>query len=93
MMLKSWSSLEEVPFFRSPVKFQGHKGQMSLFLSELSVSRLSLQFEFTNGFEMIYKAWSSIEEYSIVFQGHPTNFKVTQDSKSPIWPKLSVSWL
>ena len=71
MMLKSWSSIEEVPycFSRSSVKFQGHKGQISLILS--------LQFEFADGFEMIYKAWSSIEEVpfclsrsSMKFQGH-----------------------
>ena len=49
----------------------------SWFWVELMVSGLSLQFQFTDGFEMIYKAWSSIEEVpywlsmsSIKFQGH-----------------------
>ena len=44
---------------------------------ELSISGLSLRFEFTDGFEMIYKAVSSIEvvpcclsRSSIQFQGH-----------------------
>ena len=43
----------------------------------LGVSGLYLQFEFTNGYEMLYKAWSSIEEVpycfwrsSVKFQGH-----------------------
>ena len=43
----------------------------------LGVSGLYLQFEFTNGYEMLHKAWSSIEEVpycfprsSIKFQGH-----------------------
>ena len=43
----------------------------------LCVSGLLLQFEFTNGYEMIHKAWSSIEEVrycfsrsSVKFQGH-----------------------
>ena len=59
------------------MKFQGHKGQISLILSGIEFSGLSFQFEFTDGFEMIYKAWSSIEEVpyclsgsSIKFQGH-----------------------
>ena len=43
----------------------------------LGVSGLLLQFEFTNGYEMVHKAWSSIEEVpycfsrsSVKFQGH-----------------------
>ena len=43
----------------------------------LGVSGLLLQFEFTNGYEMLHKAWSSIEEVpycfwrsSVKFQGH-----------------------
>ena len=78
-MLKFWSSIQEVPycFSRSSVKFQGHKGQISLILSGIERFRLLLQFEFTDGFEMIYKSRSSIEEVrycisrsSIKFQGH-----------------------
>ena len=44
---------------------------------KLGVSRLLPQFEFTNGYKMMYKAWSSIEEVpscfsmsSVKFQGH-----------------------
>ena len=33
----------------------------------LGVSRLKLQFEFTNGYEMMHKAWSSIEEVPYCF--------------------------
>ena len=43
----------------------------------LGVSGLLLQFEFTNGYEMMHKAWSNIEEVpycfsrsSVKFQGH-----------------------
>ena len=43
------------------------------------ISGLQLQFEFTDGFEMMHKAWHSIEEVPYwVFLGHPSNFKVTQ---------------
>ena len=44
---------------------------------KLGVSGLYLQFQFTNGYEMLHKAWSSIKEVpycfwrsSIKFQGH-----------------------
>ena len=55
MMHKAWSSEGEVTyrFSRSSVKFQCHTGQKK---TELSVSRLYLQFELTDGFEMMYKA-------------------------------------
>ena len=65
-------------FSKSSVKFQGHTGQRNhQFWLELSVSGLQLQFEFTDGFEMMHKAWCSKEEVcccvprsSIKFQGH-----------------------
>ena len=65
MMHKAWCSIEEVPycFPRSSIKFQGHTGQKNRrFWPKLSVSRLWLQFQFTDGFEMIHKAWCSIGE-------------------------------
>ena len=44
----------------------------------LGVSGLKLKFEFTNGYEMMQKAWRSIEEVSNSLQGHPSNFKVAR---------------
>ena len=41
---------------------------------------------------MIYKAWSSIEEVSYWCQGHPSNFKVTQDRRSPILTQIEHFW-
>ena len=59
------------------------------FWPELRVSWLLLQFEFTDGFEIMHKAWHSKEEVpscflrsSIKFQGH-TGRKV--DDFNPIW--------
>ena len=47
------------------------------FWPKLGVSGLSLQFEFTNGYEMMHKAWSNVEEVPYCFsrsyfelQGH-----------------------
>ena len=79
-MHKAWSRIEKVPywFWRSSVKFQGHTAKKNLwFWPKLGVSGLLLKLEFTNGYEMIHKAWSSIEEVldcfwksSVKFQGH-----------------------
>ena len=80
MMHKAWCSMEEVPycFSRSSGRFQCHTGQQSHpFCHNLSVCGLELQFEFTDGFEMMHKAWCSVEEVlyclsrsSIKFQVH-----------------------
>ena len=77
------------------MKFQGHTVQKYYrFWPKLGVSGLQLQFEFTNGYEMMHKAWSSIEEVpycfsrsSLKFQGH------TAKKKSQFLPKLDVSGL
>ena len=64
-------------FWGSSVKFLGHTAKTNRrFWPELSVSGLLLKFEFTNGYEMMHKTWSSLEEVpncfarsSIKFQG------------------------
>ena len=86
------SRIEEVPycFSRSCVKLQGHMAKKNLrFWPKLAVSGLYLQFEFTNGYEMMHKAWSSIEEVSLCFsrsyvelQGHTARKVVDFD---PNW--------
>ena len=80
MMHKAWSSIEEVPycFSRSYVKLQGHTAKKNRrFWPNLSVTGLWLQFEFTNGYEMMHNAWNNIEEVPYCFsrlyvklQGH-----------------------
>ena len=77
MAMKCWSSIEEVPNC-----FRGHPSKVTRdkyrrFWAKLSVFGLSLQCEFTDGFQMIYEASSYIEEVrycfsrsSIKFQGH-----------------------
>ena len=74
---------------RSEVKGQGHRVKKNRrILPRLGVSGLLLQFEFTNGYEMMNKAWSGIEEVpycfsrsSVKFQGH-TALKIEFD---PNW--------
>ena len=145
MMHKAWSSIEKVPycFSRSYVKFQGHTALKIVDLDpKLGVSGLYLQLEFTDGYEMMHRARSSIVEVAycfsrssvkfqghtalkivefdpkwafpdcnsslnspmamkcctkletakercpIVFQGHPSNFKVTRYKASPILTQI-----
>ena len=93
MMHKAWSSIEEVPycFSRSYVKFQGHTALKNRrFGPKLGVSGLYLQLEFTDGYEMMHRARSSIVEVpycfsrsSVKFQGH-TALKIVEFD--PKWP-------
>ena len=61
---------------------------------KLGVFGMYFHFEITNGYNMMHKAWSSMEEVpyffsrsSVKLQGH------TAKKKSSIWPKLGVSRL
>ena len=81
-----WNDAQSLILFRSGALLifkvicqisRSHGYENHRFRPRLGVSGLSLQFEFTDGFEMICKAWSSIEEVpyclsrsSIKFQGH-----------------------
>ena len=72
----------------------------------MGVSGLSLQFEFTNGYEMMHKAWSSLEEIpycfwrsSVKLQGH-TALKSIEfdpdwafpDSNSSLNSPMATKW-
>ena len=80
MMHRAWSSIVEVPycFSRPHVKFQCHTALKNRRIwPKLGVSGQQLQFEFTDGYEMLHKAWNSKGEVpycfprsSIKFQGH-----------------------
>ena len=63
----------------------------------LGVSGLLLQFEYTNGYEMMHKAWSSIEEVpycfsrsSVKFQGH-TSLKIVEFDPNWAFPDCNSS--
>ena len=88
-----WYTKLDVTKERCPIAFQGNK-KNHWFWPKLGVSRLYLQFEFTDGFEVMLKAWLSIEEVpycflksSIKFQGH------TGQKNQHFWPELSISGL
>ena len=90
------SSIEKVPYYfsRSSVKFQGQTGKNHRFWPELSVSDLYIKFEFTHGFEMMYKAWWSIEEVPYFFSMSSTKFRGKTGQKNLwFWPEFSFSGL
>ena len=85
---------------------RSHGSNNCRFWPELSVSGLYLKFEFTNGYEMIHKAWSSIEEVpycfarsSVKFQGR-TALKIVEfdpdwafpDCISSLNSLMAVKW-
>ena len=84
-MAMKWCKTLEVTWNRCSLIFQGHpsvfkfaRDKKSPISTELSVSGLYLQFECTNGFEMMNTVWSSIEvvpyciayNLSVKFKGH-----------------------
>ena len=92
-MHTAWSSIEEVPFCfsRSSGQFQGH--------TALKIVEFDPNWEFPDcnsslNSPMAMKCYTKLETAKescpIVFQGHPSNFKVTRDKTSPI---LTQNWV
>ena len=90
-MHKAWSSIEEVPycFLRSSVKFQGH--------TDLKIVEFDPNWAFPDSnsslnspmaMKCCTKLETAKERCPIVFQGHPSNFKVTRDKTSPILTQI-----
>ena len=84
MKHKAWSSIEEVPycFSRSSVKFQGHTKQK---IADLDPN-LALPDCYSILNSQMAITWCTKLEIAqkrcpIVFQGHPSHFKVTWDKK------------
>ena len=80
---------------KGPVTRKIKRDKYRWFWAELNISGLSLQFEFTNGFEMIYKAWSSIEEVPYCFSRSSIKFQDHMGQKiinfDPNWVFLDCS--
>ena len=81
MMRKAWSSKEEVPycFWRSSVKFQGHTAKKNVkFDPDLVFSDCNSSLNSPMATKWFTKLEVAEKRYPIVFQGHPSNFKVTR---------------
>ena len=60
--------------------------------TRLGVSGLYFQFEFTSGYEMLHKAWSSIEEVPYCFPSSSIKFLGHRDNISPILTRIERFW-
>ena len=91
MMHKAWSSIEEVPycFSRSSVKFQGHIAQEIVkFDSNWAFPDCNSSLNSPMAMKCCTKLETANKRCPIVFQGHPSNFKVTRDKTSPILTQI-----
>ena len=74
-MMMKWCTKLDIAKKRCPMVFQGHPSNFKVTPQKKSsiltqIGRfhlLYLQFEFTNGYKMMHKAWSSIEEVPCCF--------------------------
>ena len=93
MMHIAWCCLEEVPycFSRSFFKFQGHMA--------LKIVKFDLDWAFPDcnsslnspmAMKCCTKLETAKERCPIVFQGHPSNFKVTRYKTSPILTQIGL---
>ena len=91
MMHKAWSSIEEVPycFSRSSIKFQGHIAlEIVEFYSNWAFPDCNSSLNSTMAMKCCTKLETAKKRCPIVFQGHPSNFKVTRDKTSPILTQI-----
>ena len=91
MMRKAWSSIEEVPycFLRSTIKFQGHTAKKIVkFDPNWAFPDCKSSLNSPMAMKCCTKLETAKERCSIVFQGHPSNFKVTRYKTSPILTQI-----
>ena len=91
MMHKAWNTIEEVPycFSRSSVKFQGHAAPKIVeFDPDWAFPDCNSSLNSPMAMKCYTKLETAKERCPIVFQGHSSNFKVTQDKTSPILTQI-----
>ena len=91
MMHRAWSSIVEVPycFSRSYVKFQGHTTlKIVEFDPNWAFPDCNSSLNSPMAMKCCTKLETAKERCPIVFQGHPSNFKVTRYKTSPILTQI-----
>ena len=91
MMHRAWSSIVVVPycFSRSYVKFQGHTAlKIVEFDPNWAFPDCNSSLNSPMAMKCCTKLETTKERCPIVFQGHPSNFKVTRDKTSPILTQI-----
>ena len=95
MMHRAWSSIVEVPycFSRSHVKFQGHTAlKIVEFDPNWAFPDSNSSLNSPMAMKCCTKLETAKERCPVVFQGHPSNFKVTRDKTSPILTQIGRFW-
>ena len=90
-MHRAWSSIVEVPycFSRPHVKFQGHTAlKIVEFDPNWAFPDSNSRLNSPMAMKCCTKLETAKERCPIVFQGHPSNFKVTRDKTSPILTQI-----
>ena len=91
MMHRAWCSIVEVPyrFSRSYVKFQGRTAlKIVEFEPNWAFPDCNSSLKSPMATKCCTKLETAKERWPIVFQGHPSNFKVTRDKTSPILTQI-----
>ena len=91
MMHRAWSSIVEVPycFLRSCVKFQGHTAlKIVEFDPNWPFPDCNSSLNSSMAMKCCTKLETANERCPIVFQSHPSNFKVTRYKTSPILTQI-----
>ena len=91
MMHKAWSSIEEMPycFSRSYLKLQGHTAKKMVdFDPNWAFPVCNSSLNSPMAIKCCTKLETTKERCPIVFQGHPSNFKVTRYKTSPILTQI-----
>ena len=91
MMHKAWSSKEKVPycFSRSYVKLQGHTAKKIVdFDPNWAFPDCNSSLNSPMAMKCCTKLETAKERCPFVFQGHPSNFKVTRFKTSPILTQI-----
>ena len=91
MMHRAWSSIVEVPycFSRSYIKFQGHTAQKIVeFYPKWAFPDCNSSFNSLMAMKCCTKLETAKERGPFLFQGHPSNFKVTRYKTSPILTQI-----
>ena len=90
-MHRAWSSIVEVPycFSRSYLKFQGHTAlKIVEFDPNWAFPDCNCSLNSPMAMKCCTKLETAKERCPIVFQGHPSNFKVTRYKTSPILTQI-----
>ena len=88
-MHKAWCGIEDLPyrFSRSSVKFQGHTAQ-NIVDFDLYWSFPGCKSSLNSPTKWCIKLEAAYKRCPIVFQGHLSNIKVTQEKKSMIFTRI-----